>query len=98
MPTKKKTEPKKRAPRQFVNLTAEQVVKAWNTSSSAQEAADKLGVRKATLYGRILTLRKLRTRDGEPIPLKNMGRSPNRYTPDKIDELYNLADSLKNGD
>jgi len=41
------------------NLTPEKVLEVWQTSHSAQEAADKLGMPKPILHARISKYRKM---------------------------------------
>lgn len=81
---------KKQPARQRPTPTPEEIIRAWQTSESVPEACAKLhGMNPSTLSSRVRALRK------RGVPLKTMkrGKVP-AYTPEKIEELKRLAESL----
>jgi len=92
MATKKKTTGEKGTRKRY-NCTPEQIVRAWQTSESVKEAAEKVGMTERALYSRIVNLRKKKNSNGDLLQLKDMGRAA-RYTPSYVDELQELAYSL----
>jgi len=88
MATKKKTETATKTRRRY-NVTPEQIVEAWQTSHSVEEAVEKLGgeMNARALYSRVVTLR------NKGVRLKSMNRAA-RYTPSYVDDLSELADSF----
>jgi hypothetical protein len=78
-------EPEKpKKPRTRYNVSAEEFVRVWQSSDSAQEAADRLGMPKSIVLARSAVYRKARA-DGSPgINLKRMPRN----NPRKLDTEY----------
>lgn len=79
-------------PRNRGRFSPEDIVRAWQTSDTAKEAAEKLGpaMKIGTLRARIVFLRKKLK-----IPLKTMTRTGRiGYTPEYVDNLKKLAVSL----
>jgi len=88
MATKKKTAATTTTRKRY-SCTPEQIVEAWQTSHSIEEAVEKLGgeMNARALYSRVVTLR------NKGVRLKSMNRAA-RYTPGYVDELSELADSF----
>ncbi len=70
-------------------LSAEQIVRAWQLSGSAQEAADKLGMPKPILHARVSGYRK------KGVRLKSMPRTPGREI--DVDAMNRLIQTLGTG-
>ena len=71
------------------HVTPEQFIKVWQTSNSAQEAADKLGMPKVIALARASAYRK------EGINIKHMRRKPKKSL--DVDALNRLIDKLDAG-
>lgn len=79
-------EPKVRKTRTVYNVDNADIVRAWNTSETAKEAAEKVKMPKPILEARVSNLRKL------GVPMKEMTRVTSRKT--NVEDLSKLAESL----
>lgn len=78
---------KSRKPKQTYQVTPEQVITVWQTSETAQEAAEKLGMPLPILHARVCSYRR------RGWPLKSMNRRRGRHKLDN-ERLRQLASDL----
>jgi transposase len=76
--------------RQEYNVSAEKFVETWQTSESAQEVADKLGMPKAVVHARVSNYREA------GIKLKKMVRKSPRAM--NVEALNKLCEQLLDGE